>query len=378
MTAVAAPPQVADHPELRDNQLEGLRAIAALAVTMTHAGFLSGQIGRDVLPGPVARLDIGVAIFFVLSGFLLYRPHARHHAGLGDRPELKRYTVRRVFRLFPALLPVIAATYLLVPESRHVGWAPWIANLVQVQAVRSDWLLPGLAQLWSLSTEVMFYVALPLLAVVIGKAARGKVGRELLLLLLLAGVSWVSRVVLHGEPGQIMTWDRTLVSHLDWFAGGMALAVIRVRPELHARVRSVIAPAAGSILTIAAALFWVLSTSLAGPFDLAERPLGADLFKHIGYAAFAVLVVAPAALLSDPALHKVLANRVMAALGTISYGVFLWHLPIMFFVRETAGWPLFGGHFWLTWIITLVLTIPVAQLSWRLIEAPTLAWARRF
>ena len=82
MTAVAAPPQVAEHPGLRDNQLEGLRAIAALAVTMTHAGFLSGQIGRDVLPGPVARLDIGVAIFFVLSGFLLYRPHARHHAGL--------------------------------------------------------------------------------------------------------------------------------------------------------------------------------------------------------------------------------------------------------------------------------------------------------
>ena len=378
MTAVAAPPKVAEQPEARDNQLEGLRAIAALAVTMTHAGFLSGQIGRDVLPGPVARLDIGVAIFFVLSGFLLYRPHARHHAGLADRPGLRRYAVRRAFRLFPALLPVIAATYFLVPESRTVGAAPWLANLVQVQAVRSDWLLPGLAQLWSLSTEVMFYLALPLIAAVIGKLARGSASRELAVLALLTLTAWGSRVVLHTEPGQVMTWDRTLVSHLDWFAGGMAIAVVRVRPELHARVRAVSAPAVGSILAVAASLFWVLSTSLAGPFDLSERPLRADLFKHIGYAVFAVLVVAPAALLSDPVLQRVLAGRRMVALGAISYGIFLWHLPIMFFVRETAGWPLFGGKFWLTWIITLALTIPVAQLSWRFLEAPILAWARRF
>ena len=141
---------------------------------------------------------------------------------------------------------------------------------------------------------------------------------------------------------------------------------------------AVSAPAVGSILAVAASLFWVLSTSLAGPFDLSERPLRADLFKHIGYAVFAVLVVAPAALLSDPVLQRVLAGRRMVALGAISYGIFLWHLPIMFFVRETAGWPLFGGKFWLTWIITLALTIPVAQLSWRFLEAPILAWARRF
>ncbi|MGL5851906.1 MAG: acyltransferase family protein, partial [Phycicoccus sp.] len=59
-------------------ELEGLRALAAVAVLLTHAGFLSGATGRQVLPGFLARMDIGVAIFFVLSGFLLYLPHARH------------------------------------------------------------------------------------------------------------------------------------------------------------------------------------------------------------------------------------------------------------------------------------------------------------
>lgn len=330
-----------------------------------------------MLPGPLARLDIGVAIFFVLSGFLLYRPHARHHAGLGERPALRPYAVRRFFRLVPALLPVLAATYLLVPDSRAAGAMPWLANLVQLQSVRSDWQLPGLAQLWSLSTEVMFYVALPLLALLIGQAARGRGGREMLVLAGLCALAWGARAWLTEDSGGTFTWGRTLVCHLDWFAGGMALAVIRVRPPLLAVARATLTPSVGSVLAIAASLFWVLSTSLAGPFDLSRPGLASDLFKHIGYGVFSVLLVAPAALLDHPALRSVLASRVMVALGTISYGVFLWHLPIMFFVRDTAGWQLFGGHFWLTCAITLAVTVPVAQLSWRLLEKPIMEWARR-
>ena len=88
-------------------ELEGLRAAAAFAVLLTHAGFLSGAVGRDILPGFLARMDIGVPIFFVLSGFLLYRPHARAVLGNLPAPALRTYAVRRAARLVPAWLLVL-------------------------------------------------------------------------------------------------------------------------------------------------------------------------------------------------------------------------------------------------------------------------------
>ena len=150
-------------------ELEGWRALAALGVLLTHVGFLSGATGRHILPGFLARADIGVAIFFVLSGFLLYRPWARRSLVNGPPIDSRSYAVRRFARLVPAWLLVLVGTLLLVPESRDAGATPWIANLLQVQSLRLEWDLPGLAQLWSLSTEVMFYLVLPPLAMLLAR-----------------------------------------------------------------------------------------------------------------------------------------------------------------------------------------------------------------
>src|SRR4051812_18483229 len=54
--------------------VDGMRAVAALAVLVTHTAFLSGFNGKGFLGGVTARLDVGVSLFFVISGFLLYRP----------------------------------------------------------------------------------------------------------------------------------------------------------------------------------------------------------------------------------------------------------------------------------------------------------------
>ena len=117
-------------------ELEGWRALAALGVLLTHVGFLSGATGRHILPGFLARADIGVAIFFVLSGFLLYRPWARRSLVNGPPIDSRSYAVRRFARLVPAWLLVLVGTLLLVPESRDAGATPWIANLLQVQSLR--------------------------------------------------------------------------------------------------------------------------------------------------------------------------------------------------------------------------------------------------
>ncbi len=357
-------------------ELDGLRAVAAGAVVLTHAGFLSGAIGRDILPGFLARMDIGVAVFFVLSGFLLYRPYARVNAGLGQPRPVRVFFAHRAARLVPAWLLVLAGTPLLVPAARESGTVPWLANLVQLQGVRQDWIVPGLAQLWSLSTEVMFYLSLPVLAVLLSAAARRHPRGELLGLaaLVLGSLTFRALVAVEALPVGF-TWLQTLPATLDWFVAGMLLACVAARPGRYDRAEGLLRTSPLALWTIAACVLWVLTTRLGGPYDLAPATWQESLLKHLGYGVIAFLVVAPATLVSSPAA-PLLTHPVVAHLGRISYGVFLWHLPLMFAVRDLLGFSLFGGHFWVTLLATVAATVVVASVSWRFVEEPVQRWVR--
>lgn len=360
-------------------ELEGLRALAAVAVLLTHAGFLSGATGGHVLPGFLARMDIGVAIFFVLSGFLLYRPHARHVASGTAVPDTRSYAVRRTARLVPAWLAVLVGTLVLVPESRSAPTSAWVANLLQLQSLRLEWDLPGLAQLWSLSTEVMFYVALPVVAVLVARfaAPRGPRG-HVVALLLLALATWVFRTAVGlGLLPDGFSWTRTLPAVGDWFVVGMLLAAVLADERLRRPVETVVRAAPWHLYAIAACIFWVLTTRAAGPYDLTPPTPSESSVKHLGYTLVAALVVTPSVLGARTAVSRVLSSPVLTYVGTISYGVFLWHLPIMFRVREVLGLEVFAHGFWVTVVVTLGLSLGVAALSWHVLEAPLQALARR-
>jgi len=384
VTSVEAPARsAAEHPAehlaRHVHELEGIRALAALAVVLTHAGFMAGTIGRDVLPGFVARMDIGVAIFFVLSGFLLYRPYARSNAGLGVPPSLRTFAVRRAARLVPAWLCVLVVTPLLWREARDAPWTTWLANLAQLQGVKQSWIMPGLAQLWSLSTEVMFYVALPGLAWVVARVVRGRGPRaELLALLgLMVAAQGFRALDAAGVLPSGYTWLQTLPGTLDWFCYGMILACLTARPGRWVTITSTIRHSPLALWALAACLMWVLTTRLAGPYDLSQPTVWEQTFKHLGYGLFAFLAIAPSAVGGGNPLSGFLASPVMRYLGQTSYAIFLWHMPIMFALRESRGFGLFQGHFWFTLLGTLVITIPVASLSWYLVERPSQALARR-
>jgi peptidoglycan/LPS O-acetylase OafA/YrhL len=353
-------------------ELEGLRALAALAVVVTHAGFMAGTTGRDVLPGLVARMDVGVALFFVLSGFLLYRPYARHNAGLVPWPSWRTFAARRAARLLPAWLCVLVATPLLWAGAREAPLATWLANLAQLQSLRQSWVLPGLAQLWSLSTEVMFYVALPGLAWVVARLVRGRRPRaELLVIgLMMLGAQAFRAAVAWSALPEGYTWLQTLPATLDWFGYGMLLACLTARAGRWGSVTSVIRHSPVALWVLAASLMWLLTTRLAGPYDLAAATVSEQTFKHLGYGLFAFLVVAPVAVGGGSPLSGVLGSRAMTYLGQISYAIFLWHLPIMFALRGALGWSLFEGHFWWTLAGTMALTLPVAAASWHYVEGP--------
>jgi peptidoglycan/LPS O-acetylase OafA/YrhL len=360
-------------------ELEGLRALAAVAVLLTHAGFLSGSTGRATLPGFLARMDIGVAIFFVLSGFLLYLPHARHIVEGAAPVNTRSYAIRRFARLVPAWLAVLIGTLVLVPESREAGREIWLANLLQLQSMKLEWDLPGLAQLWSLSTEVMYYIALP----VVGLAAAGVAARSgrrghLGVLAGLVAMTWCFRLLDGlGALPEGFSWIRTLPAVGDWFVVGMLLALVATDETLRRPVAGVVRAAPWHLYAIAACVFWVLTTRSAGPYDLTPPTPAQATVKHIGYALVAGLVIAPSVLGARTVVSRVLSSAPLTYLGTISYGVFLWHLPIMFAVRSALGLDVFAYGFWITVVLTLIASIIVSALSWHLLESPIQAIARR-
>lgn len=379
-TRTGTPRDRLQHPVLPHVQeLEAWRAIAAFAVLLTHAGFMSGAIGRNVLPGFLARMDFGVALFFVLSGFLLYRPSAIANAQRTEAPSMRRFFLRRAARIIPAWAAVLLGVLLLVPQSRSSSAAAWLANLFHVQALRTTWDLPGLAQLWSLSTEVAFYLCLPLIASVLRGLTMGRTAAiQLLAVASLIPLAWLFRVSAYsGYLPEGYAWTRTLPAMLDWFAVGMILAVLMSFRERWSATLEVLRHTGNGLLIIAAAIFWVLTTSSAGPYDLAEPTAWQSSVKHAGYGLLAAILIYPSALGARTVLTPILTSRVLGYFGKISYAFFLWHMPVMFWVRRTLGYDLFTGRFWITVVLTTLVTLVISSLSWHLLERPILDSVRR-
>ena len=324
-------------------------------------------------------MDFGVALFFVLSGFLLYRPYVAHLNLGAPSPSLRTYAVRRTARLVPAWFAVLLGTLVLVPESRTASRTAWVTNLLQLQSLRTQWDLPGLAQLWSLSTEVMFYLVLPLAALLVGRLSAGRGPRaQVGALLGLAAATWCFRLVVAiGPLPRDWSFVRTLPAVADWFVVGMLLAVAIGVPAFRDRASALVQALPLHLYALAGLIFWLLTTRSAGPYDLATPTAWQASVKHLGYAVVAGLLVAPSVLGARTALSPFLRSRALTYLGTISYGVFLWHLPLMFWVRARFDYELFDGHFWVTVALTAALSVAVAAASWHLLEAPVQSWARR-
>ncbi|MGA1701940.1 MAG: acyltransferase family protein, partial [Candidatus Nanopelagicales bacterium] len=132
--------------------LDGYRAIAAFMVLTTHVAFNTGEILTPVLGPLLGRMDFGVTLFFLLSGFLLYRPWARAAMEAGTGPRLGGYALRRAARIFPAYWAMVVFTLLLLPEIQPVEWQAWPVHLGLLHIYIPGFTLEGLTQTWSLAT----------------------------------------------------------------------------------------------------------------------------------------------------------------------------------------------------------------------------------
>jgi peptidoglycan/LPS O-acetylase OafA/YrhL len=378
------------------SQLDTLRGLAILAVFAQHLGDPFRPLWEPALAslGPASPWALtianhawwGVDLFFVLSGFSLALGYLRavDSERSRSRPSARAFLLRRAARIVPAYAVAVAVVLATRPS---IAELPGFAEAMAAHAILlQGYVSPGgislIGATWSLTTETHFYILFPLLAApILGRRAL-RVG------LAVCAAAWISRAALHAiflEPGAYsglfeLTQRRLITSRLDQFVLGMMAAAVYIdlkRSPLAARAARLapFALAASALLVIAA-----------------FRMEGELFLAPIGSLAYAALSLATAALVLSACLCDVqqeapreprgaaraalsLAWRPLAALGVVSYGVFLYHQLALGFTRARV--PFAGGE--PTWIglgvtaaVALTASIALGALSWVFVERPFL------
>jgi peptidoglycan/LPS O-acetylase OafA/YrhL len=369
--------------------LDSLRAVGAFAVLTTHAAFWAGSYTSHGVWGTLlARMDVGVALFFVLSGFLLSRGWLVAAAAGVERPAVGRYLWKRALRIFPVYAVAVVLALSLIRANDDRGVVDWLTTLLLLDTFVRPQLPDGLTQMWSLAAEATFYLVLPLLMTVgLGRrgrtgsrAARGwRPGRLLALLagLVVASLAWHLAAVpaLAGRvPGQPAQW---LPAYLTWFAAGIGIALVH---ELHQRgewqrlTRPVVALGRqpGVCWAIAGGLLLVSATPLAGPSMLAPATAAEGAFKHLVYAGIGTVLVLTGVFCEDGLFRRAFSARLPRHLGLTSYSLFCLHLPVLHLVMWLTGWQLFQGRFAAIFLLTTVISLAAAEVAYRCVERPAM------
>lgn len=373
--ALTPPPH---HP--RFPLMDGMRAIAALSVLVVHVAIFA-EPSSVPFPGLALHLNIGVTIFFLISGFLLYRPFIAHRAGGGAAPAIPRYARRRALRILPAYWLVLTVLT-IVPGTVGVSGGDWLTQYALLHALpltdAAEACYPsfecGLAQTWSLSVEMSFYALLPLWFLLSERFARGRTQRQWVTVELAALAALSAASALLPEllsPGNLVqVIYGTAAGYVFWFALGMGLAIgsvmlagKRLPPWLAAVASRPLIPWAA-----AAALYAVIAATLpTSPFLLGS---GEQISAHVAFGLIAFLLMVPAVFGEGGggAPRSLLGNPVVAWLGLVSYGIFLWHYVVAYELGIGGGdlsfWPLLGA--------TVAISILVAAISYYLVERPLL------
>lgn len=369
---------------------ELLRAVAAVMVVVHHAASHAGAARAGRLATPAAVMDGGVAVFFVLSGFLIYRPFVAAH--LGDRAPQRAlpFWWRRVLRIVPAYWVTLSFFWAL--GSFDLG-RDWWRYYLFLQIYAKETTLGGIIQAWSLCTEMTFYLLVPIWAAALLRSVgrRSSVRGRALAHLAGCAALWLAAVVARiaverwapSYRGLAFQW---LPTNLDLFATGMALAALSVwaahEPGLRRRLDRVATPVAP--WWAAAGLLFAWYAYRIGPapsFDIGY----AGWFWHrrqIVLGVFTLLLLVPATFGDQQRgwLRRAWQATPFVWVGTVSYGLYLWHFDWM--KRAVAGsnglasWPGWvhtpPGDSSFAWLLAVGLGVGLvfAAASWYLLEQP--------
>jgi peptidoglycan/LPS O-acetylase OafA/YrhL len=352
----------------RSPALDGLRGLALTWIVVHH--FTSG-------PAPLPGGWVGLDVFFVLSGFLITAMLLDEHRVVG-RLSLRLFYARRALRLLPALLLMLSMWTVLLLLFADTTWfaatpgtAPPGAPVDVGAALRQvgivllygvNWvyaLASGdapLAHLWSLAVEEQFYVVWPFAMLLL---LRLPAARRAWPVVALAAVSAALPLALYDGGAGV---DRIYFG-TDTRAVGMLLGAVAAL-AWHRRRSTGTAPVAPAVRAWlgAGAVVTVLLTVGNTPL---KSLAGAALMGLAAMQVVPYLVDRPGSVLATA-----LRARVLVWLGQRSYAVYLWHYLFATWLNPVTPWVAIP--------VGVTASLVVAELSWRLVEAPALRHAKRF
>lgn len=374
---------------------DGLRAIAALLVVVVHTGIASGFSFRHPTPGQFfARGEIGVSVFFLISGFLLYRPFVSAAFAGRPGPPVGRFLLRRALRIVPLYWVALAATYAFAGVSTVHGVSGALENAFFLQVYSRQWVFHGITQAWTLCIEVTFYLALPLWAAAMRLRGRRRerspqtvLRVELAALAALYAVSLLFRWWVDAAPtGPTQTAREWIPSWGDHFALGMALAVLGAfvarTGTVPRALRWTARPGADLLCwLIAGGVYWLVSTQVHLSKDpIATPTVGADLERQVLYGVFALLLLLPA-VFGPPGrglVRRLLASRVLSLVGLVSYGLYLWHQLVIAEVQKAVhSWRVLSSPYPQFAAVVLGVALAVSALTYLAVERPAIALGHR-
>jgi peptidoglycan/LPS O-acetylase OafA/YrhL len=353
--------------------LNGLRALAVIGVVAYHLQF-----------GWASGGYLGVDLFFVLSGFLITSLLLEERVGTG-RLNLAAFWARRAKRLLPALFLVLLALalYLVV----NAAWGgPGANGLVDLPGLRGDALATllyvgnwhaifagqsyfaqfstpsPLQHTWSLAIEEQFYLVWPLVLLLILRGAR-RAWRRVGVAVAIVGTAvsaGLMALLFHPGTDPSRVYYGTDTRLFDLMAGVTVAFLVAARPQPGPAARRAL-HVAGPAAAVALGVFWVIAGTAKG------EPRN-WMFEggFLLCAVLAALVVADARLLARGPFARALSLPPLHFLGTISYGIYLWHWPILVYVtRARTGLSTAPLD-----IVRVAATLVLATASYYLVERP--------
>ena len=365
---------------------------ATTAVTGRHLPALNGLRGVAVIGVVAYHLQLGwakggylgVDLFFVLSGFLITTLLLEEWVGSG-RINLAAFWGRRARRLLPALFLVVAALALYLVCNAVFG-GPGANGLIDLSGLRGDaiatllyvnnWHLiyahqsyfaqfstpSPLQHTWSLAIEEQFYLVWPLVLLVLLRYGRRGWRRLGVTVTVLLGVgSSVLMAVLFNPPADpSRIYYGTDTRLFDLMAGATLAFLAASRGQPGAQARRAL-HWVGPVAAVVLAVFWVRAGTSGG--------LPTNFMFEGGFllcAALAGLVVADARLIEPARFARALAWRPLHFIGTISYGIYLWHWPVIVYLNGART----GLSTWPLDLLRVAVTLLVSTASYYLVERP--------
>lgn len=349
--------------------ITGIRGVAACWVVLFHAFTMETNLPNAHLPAPIIALSktwfisrgyLGVDLFFILSGFVLFLIY-RKRLRTAKYSELKKFVIGRIFRIFPLhWFVLICMVSVFVLFGWQLSWpvdGPYTAKtfMLSVLLVQSWVGMPTVwnGPAWSLSNELLAYILFPFLVPGIWRVRSGWVAAALIL-----GAFSVlgAACIIYHQPGFAHLKHFGILRCLMEFPAGMLLCHLFERNRFTAKTASGFFVAGAFLLVIAM-------------IDINLDPMA--------LLAFSLLIISCA--IGSPIVNAILGNPICRWLGDISFSIYLIHFSLLSVCARIAAIYHPGSATYMIILlgIATLTVLPLAHLTWRFIEVPGQALGRR-